>query len=157
VCSSDLGNDLQSWTTTNIPGVFTNVTKSNDAQAGSYAAKAEVTSFQGAPINASITSGDALNPYFEIDQTISKVMFYYKFSPQVSGEKIFVQISLYGDVFPTDFLGFETVSIDQAASSYTLMSVDMQPTASTPKKIQISIVSIATTVGTYFIIDNVSF
>ncbi len=149
------GSEPINWTTSNVPNLYSNVTKSDDAQAGSYAAKCEIISYQGVPLNASITSGDVTMPYFEIDQAVSKVKFYYKFFPQIQGESILVQISLYGD-YPSGLLGFESFKIDQAASSYTMYTVEMAPTASTPKKIQISFASVGTQIGTYFIIDNFS-
>ncbi|KAA3611987.1 MAG: hypothetical protein D8M58_19770 [Calditrichaeota bacterium] len=148
------GGEPVNWTTSNIPNAYTNVTKSSDAQSGSAAIKAEVLSFQGAPINASITSGTALAPYFEIDQNVSKVNFYYKFSPANTGEYLSVQVSLYSS-YPSGILSFETYQIDQAASNYTLLSLDMPIQAETPKLIQISVASIAT-VGATFLLDNIT-
>jgi hypothetical protein len=149
------GTEPTNWTTSNVPNLYANISKSDDAQAGSSAAKGEIISFQGVPLNASITSGSLTLPYFEIDQAVSKVKFYYKFFPQIEGESILVQISLYDD-YPNGLLGFESFKIDQASSSYTMYNVEMAPTASTPKKIQISFASVGTQIGTYFIIDNFS-
>lgn len=148
------GNEPVNWTTSNIANVYTNVTKSSDAQSGSAAVKAEVLSYQGAPINASITSGTALEPYFEIDQKISKVHLYYKFSPTNDSGYVAVQVSLYSS-YPNGLLGFETYQIDKAASGYTLLSLDMPPQAETPKLLQISLASIAY-VGATFHLDNIT-
>ncbi len=147
------GGEPQNWYTTNIPNTLTNITKSSDAQSGSAAVKGEVLSYQGAPINAFIISGTALAPYLEIDQNVSKFKLYYKFNPTTIGDYLAVQVSLYNG-YPSGLLSFEIYQIDQAASSYTLLSIDMPPQAETAKQIQISVSSIALT-GATFLIDNI--
>jgi len=149
------GNTPTGWTTTNLPNVAENVKKSSDAQHGSYAARCDVLSFSGTALNGSLTTGTITEPYIAIAEKISKVTFYYKLSAQASGDGIGVLVFLYKGT--GNLIGSGIVNINQATSSYTMAEVPITYTTNeTPDLIGISFASSASTAGSYFIVDNVS-
>ena len=109
------------WWTSNLAGLFTNVTETSDANSGSSALRGEVVEFGGTPLQPTIVAGSYLQG-FAVSERHSAVEGYYKLDA-IGNDQIEVFVSMSsGETFLGSGAGFMT----EAGDDWMHFSVDIQ-------------------------------
>ncbi len=155
------GNVPGSWTTNNIaPLNFYVITSSSDAHSGALAARGEV-------LESPITAGQAVPPTLQslaapVTQDPAAVQGWYKFSPTQATTQLVIAATVI-DV-NSQVTGFGTLLLTEAQASYAEFSVPIDysagasdPAASVTISFLISDNVPATSIGSWFLLDDISF
>lgn len=155
------GNVPNSWSVNNIaPLNFYVITSSADAHSGALAARGEV-------LESPVSAGQAVSPTLQslaasVTQDPASVQGWYKFSPTQGTTQLVIGVSVI-DV-NSQLTGFGTLILTQAQSSYTQFSVPIDyslgandPAASVTLSFIISDNVPATSIGSWFLLDDVTF
>lgn len=158
------GGSPDSWLTTNSPPVYTNITKSTAAHAGSSSVRGDVvtltgTSFVVPPFLQSGTDGTG----FTYNQRPAAFNGWYQFSPAASsGDQFIVNAILFKGLSRGTPIGVASALITAATSSYKQFSLPfVYLSGDSPDTclIQFQIAGTAGQphAGSYFILDDLSF
>jgi hypothetical protein len=146
----------------NIAGYATPITKSTDAHSGSSALRGDVVSFGGSypPVLWGGEMGNGF-PYTGNDAAFTG---YYKFVPVASsGDYFEIDVITFKNGWLSGGLGYGTLKITAAATAYTKFAVPIQGIyPGTPDSCYVLFTithsgSSNGTIGSYFIIDDLSF
>ncbi len=154
------GGQPDSWTTSNSPLLYTNITRTTDAYSGSYALRGDVisTDIPGlSVINPFITSGTN-GKGFSINKRYAKISGYYIFNAD-SGDKFIANITMMKAGKPIAS-GIDSLT---SVASYKLFEFSLNYSSSeTPDTCIIQFIILGKSgnvdyhVGSYFILDNLS-
>jgi len=115
------GNPVD-WFTSNIQGLLTVVTQSNDAHTGSYAVKLGVVEIGGFNYPGYIWSGESFLEGFPVNQAYGSLTGYYKFN-RAGDDEMYVSVYMKSE---GNYVGFGSIIISDNASSYTQFVVPIQ-------------------------------
>jgi hypothetical protein len=151
------------WLTTNSPPTLVNINKSTVAHAGSSAARGDVVTLSGSFVMPPyLLSGSAGNG-FTYSQRPAAFNGWYQFSPAAgSGDQMFVNVILFKGISRGTPIGVASALITASATAYKQLSLPfLYVSGDTPDTciIQIQVTGAAgqPKVGTYFILDDLSF
>jgi hypothetical protein len=145
--------------------ITTNITKSNDAHSGSAAVRGEVVALSGGGIMPPIlTAGDG-GGGFACNSHIGSLIGYYKFVPAGSaGDRFQIDVIVYKGASFLGVIGSGLIDLTASATSYTKFTVPISYIADgVPDSCYIMIAIDAAegaddpTVGSYFIVDDISY
>jgi hypothetical protein len=151
------------WLTTNSPPTLVNITKSAVAHAGSSAARGDVVTRSGSFVLPPYLLSGSEGNGFTYSQRPAAFNGWYQFSPATgSGDQMLVNVILFKGISRGTPIGVASILIKASATAYKQFSLPfLYVSAETPDTcvIQIQITGAAgqPKVGTYFIIDDLSF
>ncbi|HQU74104.1 MAG TPA: hypothetical protein PLG66_17490, partial [Calditrichia bacterium] len=146
------------WVTSNVPGLVSPVTESNDAHSGASAVGGEVLSFQGVPFGPNLTLGNLTQAYMPISGTPTALTGFYQLSLTSPATDSLAVVLLVLDA-NFSVVGQANLFLRQEASSYTAFNSAVTYSSSeTPAFVQLHIVLIpgggAASVGSTFKMDD---
>jgi Secretion system C-terminal sorting domain len=153
-----LSGEPTSWTTDNIPPLYTLISQVTPAHTGSFAVKGEVVSTIGGPLPPVLASTDTAGNGFPVSQAYSTLSFYYKTS--LSGTHAFIAVVSMFDALDST-IGAGGMVFTGNVNTFTLANVPIVYTGSNPVTCEIDFVVLDTvntsspTPGNYFIVDDV--
>ena len=143
------------WTAvTNLPPLYSNISKSSTAHTGSASLRGDVTTYLTQPVSPVLLSGTT-GDGFAISQRFASFTGFYQFTP-VSGDQVSTTCVLYNGTNPVA----SATTILGAASSWTQYNLNfIYATSDVPNKAIITILIINSTgtyhVGSFFLLDDV--
>jgi hypothetical protein len=156
-----VGETPTNWQTSNVTLIALPISKTTESHSGSFAAKGEViNSITGdelfLPVLTSIPTPEA----FPVPRMISTVSMYYKFN-SIGGDKLAINVMCFAG---NDFVGSGGKVIESSNSAFSLITIPIEYVfPGIPNKCIIIIGAghddeeIGGHVGTYFIVDDISF
>jgi hypothetical protein len=145
-----------SWYASNVPGLWTTITKSTTAYRGSASARGEVIAVGGSPVGVLLQGGANLEG-FPMSTRPASLQVYYQYSPQ-GGDAFALNVLLYKSGTP---VASGATKITAAASGWTLYNLPLTYISKdTPDLcvVQILIANNASLhAGSYFLVDEVAF
>src|SRR5574338_1717231 len=142
----------QEWGTNNFPSVWTTVSRTSTAHSGSFAAKLEITNFNGGHMFP------VLSTTFQVNQTYTSINGYYQFHP-TNSEVVF---AIFAFFFKDGLSASGVFEIETASESYSSFNMFIEGSNEVADSVmlQIQILSESTTdpgIGSYALIDQLSF
>jgi hypothetical protein len=152
------------WWTTNLTGLFSNVSQSGTSHSGSSAAMGEVVQFYTVTMSPTLSVGTGARG-FAYDQRPVSITGYYQFYPLGgSGDRFSVDAALYKGGASRISVGIGALAISASSSSYTQFNATFNYlTADIPDTCAIifTIIGVDTLtkahVGSYFLLDDLAF
>lgn len=151
------GNEPDGWATSNGEPDYVNITKTTDAQSGSFAVRGDVVSIPGGVIGPIIQSGSE-GEGFSVNKKYSKVTGYYKFH-SVGGDRLGFNFILFKNGQAIAY----AVTIAEEAANYTPFEVYFNyEIDETPDTCNLQIILVGPStgpdyhLGSYFIVDNLA-
>jgi hypothetical protein len=152
------------WITTNSPPIFSNITKSSSAHAGTAAARGDVLTIAGTSVVLPpLLQAGVRGNGFSYNQRPAAANGWYQFFPAAgSGDQLVIFIALFKGLAAGQPIGAASASITATSSTYTQFSSPFfYFTSDTPDTciIQFQIAGTAGQphAGSYFILDDLSF
>ncbi|MBK9637853.1 MAG: T9SS type A sorting domain-containing protein [Bacteroidetes bacterium] len=155
------GGNASNWLSNNFTGLYVPITQSANAHLGNSSVKGEVVSYLGNNISPVLFSAPGgVQSGFQISSAYNLLKFYFKFVSGGVGDQLeaFVVIQ---DINGNG-IAYSTFSINQVSNSWTLAQAPIIYSGSNPTNAVITFSignsnGIDPAVGSYFIIDDVSF
>ena len=153
--------NANSWLSNSFPGLYLPVTQSSIAHLGNSSVKGEVVSYLGSIVSPVLFSAPGgTQSGFPISSAYNLLRFYFKFVSGVVGDQLEAFV-LIQDINGNG-IAYSTFSINLVSNSWTLAEAPIIYSGSNPTNAVITF-SIGNTngtnpaVGSYFLIDDVSF
>ncbi|MGH1366239.1 MAG: T9SS type A sorting domain-containing protein [Calditrichia bacterium] len=149
------------WVTTNIPGLVTTISESNDANSGNSSLKGEIGSFQGNPFGPAIQASQGFGiPILNITQNYTQLTGYYKVN--VTPGTVVVVISNLSDAnfglvaSMIDTLPVSATSWQQFTLDYDYSNTSGEQAITATLQIALGSDGAGFQIGDFFLLDDIA-